>query len=127
MHIRHRSTGKESPKSVAMVLKAWKRFLRGAERNVGAFSQHVFQKNPNETKFWHEMIGGEFDPQRGFVILIIGPIVIFGMTERIRRTLAELRVLDKSRICPSGGYLGPLGEWTLGVNIIRELCAVSHR
>ncbi len=99
----------------------WKNYLRGKERNLGPYTQHLFIVFDRDASM-HKGIGGTVFADERLVLSQIGPLFIIGLLDRSHLSVADLDVWSHSTLSEEGGTIKPISAWRVGTEITLD-CA----
>ena len=106
---------------VEVASRRWKDYLRGKERHIGPYTQHLFVVFDRDASMHKALGGGVFVHER-LVLSQIGPLFIIGLLDRSHLSVADLDVWSHSKISDEGGTIKPISAWRVGTEITLE-CA----
>jgi hypothetical protein len=122
------SEGSAYPERISSAYEAmeqWKAYLLGEKSGVGPFTQHAFLRYFEGDSHFQKLLDWDFFLEHGLAFFKIGPLVIFGLTQRACRIRRDKHAADVSMVRPIGGYIQRVSEYEAGVNIPSAMKEVS--
>ena len=107
------------------VIRCWKQFLMGKSTVVAPYSQHIFFVQ-HETFQLHLAVGGNFNVEHEIAFTQIGPLYIFGMLDRKKTSLADLKILRRSELHTEGGTMESISQMIGGDHLTRGMLGLLH-
>lgn len=101
--------------------RRWKDYLRGKERNLGPYTQHLFIVFDRDASM-HKGLGGGVFTDENLVLSQIGPLFIIGLLDRKHLSVTDLDVWSHSKLLEEGGTIKPISEWRVGTELTLD-CA----
>jgi hypothetical protein len=99
----------------------WKDYLRGKERHLGPYTQHLFIVFDRDASMHKGIGGGVFTAER-LVLSQIGPLFIIGLLDRSHLSVADLDIWSHSKLLAEGGTIKPISAWRVGTELTLD-CA----